>query len=465
MLLDEFSQAGKHVLDSEMAVLGCLLQSPRAVSEVLEVLTANCFYRPAHGLVFQAVADVVADKGADAVDHLTVRERLAQKGQLVEAGGQSYLFDLEQQAPAISNAMFYAGIVLEHAQRRQLRVVAKKIEDIAVSPDAMTPNEMVDMAADVVASIRVDAPEDGFTSIDPVLREVFADIDQAFEGIAIKPGYDAHIAALSRRVGGWSPGEVYVVGAATNMGKTAFGRGEAINLVRQTTTLPGGEVVNVPVLYVSAEVSEKQMARLLLSSYSGVAQKAIRGGRAMSEVEYKQVGDVAEEFLHLPLYFLCSGALTPARIAAKCEVINRKHGINPVVIVDYVQALVGTSNGGSKTYAIDEFMKRCKDHARDKDVAYIVLSQLAREASKPDNKGDVRRPSMFDLADSSGIEKWAAAIILIFREEYYLARKEGREEAIMSLAELITAKNRYGSIGVDSCAWVPRKVRFMEEAQ
>jgi replicative DNA helicase len=135
-----------------------------------------------------------------------------------------------------------------------------------------------------------------------------------------------------------------------------------------------------------------------------------------------------------------------------------------VVIVDYVQAIVRASGSGSKAYAIDDFMKEIKDHARDKDVCYIVLSQIAREASKPDSKGDVRRPTHFDLADSSGIEKWAAAITLIHREEYYLARKEGRKEIAQSLAELITSKNRYGPVGVDRCAWVPSKVRFMEEA-
>lgn len=184
----------------------------------------------------------------------------------------------------------------------------------------------------------------------------------------------------------------------------------------------------------------------------------------MGQDEYQDVASVAERFYNLPLYLLCSGALTPRRFAAKCESIRRKHGINPVVIVDYVQAVVRASGGGSKAYAIDDFMKEIKDHARDKDVCYIVLSQVAREVSKPDSKGEYRRPTIFDLADSSGIEKWAAAIILIHREEYYLSRKEGRKEAAQSLAELITAKNRYGAIGVDRSAWVPSKVRFMEEA-
>lgn len=463
-MIDEFSHAGKHVLDSEMALLGCIIQSPRAASEVLETITSQYFYRPAHGLIFDAITEVAGDKGVDAVEHLTVRERLTQKGKLVDCGGASYLFDLENAAPAPSMAMHYAGIVMEHAQRRQLRVVAKKIEEIAVSPDSMTPNEMVDLAADVLTSIRVQTAEDGFTELTPVIKEIFDDIERAMSGEVIKPGYDAHIGGLSARVGGWLPGEVYVVGGATGMGKTAFGRGEAIGILEQKVTLPDRGEANVPVLYVSAEVGEKQMARLLLSSYSGVSQKAIRGGRVMGQDEYQDVASVAERFYNLPLYLLCSGALTPRRFAAKCESIRRKHGINPVVIVDYVQAVVRASGGGSKAYAIDDFMKEIKDHARDKDVCYIVLSQVAREVSKPDSKGEYRRPTIFDLADSSGIEKWAAAIILIHREEYYLSRKEGRKEAAQSLAELITAKNRYGAIGVDRSAWVPSKVRFMEEA-
>ena len=463
-MIDEFSQAGKHVLDMEMALLGCLLQSPRAVSEVLETVTASNFYRPAHGIIFETISEIAKDKGVEAVEHLTVRERLTQKGQLVDCGGQSYLIDLENNAPALSMAMYYAGIVLEHAQRRQLMAVSKKIEEIALLPDAMTPNEMVDLAADVLSAIRIQTAEDGFTELTPVIKRIFDEIERSMSGEVIKPGYDAHIAGLSARVGGWLPGEVYVVGAATNMGKTAFGRGEAIGILEQKTVIPERGEVNVPVLYVSAEVSEEQMTRLLLSSYSGVSQKAIRGGRPMSEVEYQDVANVAERFYGLPLYLLCSGVLTPRRFAAKCESIKRKHGLNPVVIVDYVQAIVRASGSGSKAYAIDDFMKEIKDHARDKDVCYIVLSQLAREASRVDTKGDVRKPTIFDLADSSGIEKWAAAITLIHREEYYLARKEGRKEISQSLAELITSKNRYGPVGVDRCAFVPAKVRFVEEA-
>lgn len=463
-MIDEFSQAGKHVLDVEMALLGCILQSPRAASEVLEVVTASNFYLPAHNLIFETISEIAKSKGVDAIELMTVKERLAQKGKLVECGGQSYLMDLEIQGPAPSLAMYYAGKVLEHAQRRQLRVVSKKIEEIAVSPDDMTPNEMVDMATDAISAIRIETAEDGFTELTPVLKEIFDDIERAMSGEVIKPGYDAHIAGLSARVGGWLPGEVYVVGAATNMGKTAFGRGETIGILEQKTVIPDRGEVNVPVLYVSAEVSEKQMARLLLSSYSGVSQKAIRGGRVMGQDEYQDVASIAERFYNLPLYLLCSGSLTPKRFAAKCESIRRKHGLNPVVIVDYVQAIVRASGSGSKAYAIDDFMKEIKDHARDKDVCYIVLSQIVREACKPDSKGDVRRPTHFDLADSSGIEKWAAAITLIHREEYYLARKEGRKEIAQSLAELITSKNRYGPVGVDRCAWVPSKVRFMEEA-
>ena len=104
--------------DAEMSVLGCCLQSPKALADVMEVLHPSQFWLPAHQVIYKAILDVVERSGVDAVDNATVFQRLSETGQITHAGGRSYLFDLENEAPAISNAKTYAATVELQAQRR-----------------------------------------------------------------------------------------------------------------------------------------------------------------------------------------------------------------------------------------------------------------------------------------------------------------------------------------------------------
>ena len=80
-------------LAMEAAVLGAALQEKSATALVLERLTEAAFYSRPNQLIFAAIRDVAAER--QAVDILTVTQRLMAKGVMDRISGGLYLSELE----------------------------------------------------------------------------------------------------------------------------------------------------------------------------------------------------------------------------------------------------------------------------------------------------------------------------------------------------------------------------------
>ena len=79
-------------IDIEEAVLGAILLEPDVVVDVLDQLSAECFYKDAHRKIYDAIATL--SKRNDPVDILTVSDELRKRGDLDDIGGTAYLSQL-----------------------------------------------------------------------------------------------------------------------------------------------------------------------------------------------------------------------------------------------------------------------------------------------------------------------------------------------------------------------------------
>ncbi|HEY6745706.1 MAG TPA: DnaB-like helicase N-terminal domain-containing protein, partial [Mycobacteriales bacterium] len=98
----DFDRQPPQDIQAEQSVLGGMLLSKDAIADVVEVLRAGDFYRPAHQIVYDTILDLYG-RGEPA-DPVTVSAELTRSGQLLRVGGSPYLHTLISSVPTAANA-------------------------------------------------------------------------------------------------------------------------------------------------------------------------------------------------------------------------------------------------------------------------------------------------------------------------------------------------------------------------
>lgn len=115
-------------LHAEQATLGGMLLSKDVIGEVVELVTATDFHRPAHQMIYRAAVELYA-KGEPA-DAVTVADVLTKRRELDRAGGAPYLHTVLAAVPQAAQAAHYAQIVREKATLRRIEEAAIRIQQM-----------------------------------------------------------------------------------------------------------------------------------------------------------------------------------------------------------------------------------------------------------------------------------------------------------------------------------------------
>jgi replicative DNA helicase len=266
-------------------------------------------------------------------------------------------------------------------------------------------------------------------------------------------------------LGGLHPSDLIVLAGRPSMGKTALATNIAFNAAMTQMTNQGGATV----AFFSLEMSAEQLATRILAQESGVSSDRIRRGELTSD-DFPKFVEASRRLSSLPIHIDDTPALSVAALRTRSRRLKRQHGLG-LIVVDYLQLLDGTNSGKSKenrVQEISEITRSLKALAKELDVPVIALSQLSRAVEQRDDK----RPQLSDLRESGSIEQDSDVVMFVYREEYYLARKEPQTETdkhdiwqeninrSKNLAEVIVSKQRHGPIGTIHLAFDPRFTKF-----
>ena len=147
--------------------------------------------------------------------------------------------------------------------------------------------------------------------------------------------------------------------------------------------------------------------------------------------------------------------LLSLHLAIEQEELKKFYGLS-LVVVDYIQLMRSSSNkNDGRVQEISEITQGLKALAKELSVPVLALSQLSRAVEQRDDK----QPQLADLRESGSIEQDADVVMFVYREAYYLERKQPKlgsiEHAewqskmndVNGLADIILGKQRHGPTG------------------
>lgn len=414
-----------HNREAEEATVGAVLINPGVYFDLV-FLAADDFYIQRHKWIWEAYAKL--NEARMPVDLLTVSEELDNAGKLAEIGGSAYLTSLINQVPSSLNAESYARIVEGHAVRRKMIAAANKIASAAYN-EGITVEEAQEIANREINTASEDRRNDEADSAKRAMSKVY---DRAVKNAELradgKPtvtGLKTGLIDLDMLLLGIEPQESVIVAAPTGKGKTSF----MFDVARHNVLK---EKKNVAIF--SLEMNEEEVMRRFIAQEAEINSTKIKLGD-LSDGEWAKFTNTIElyEASQGKLFLSDIRNLTPAALRAKCMNLNRRFGLD-LVIVDYLQLMSSGINMANRALEVGYISRQIKILAGELDVPFISASQFSRSIENRTNK----RPTLADLKESSGIEQDANTVIFLHFDEY--AENNGVTEAIV-------AKRRDGATG------------------
>ena len=241
-------------VEAEQAVLGSMLLDKDAVTNAIEILKSEDFYREENKLIFSAMVSLYAR--SEPIDIITVKDELVSLGKLDVCGGIEFLAELSDKVPTTANVDNYIKIVEEKAVLRSLIKTSNELIDLGYD-QTYTAEEIVEKAEKSIFDLSKNRNKKGFAHIKEVLFETFEQIEKLYNQKEAITGIPTGFIDLDSKTAGLHGSELILVAARPAMGKTAF----ALNIATNAAVR-----ANVPVAIFSLEMSKEQLVQRILAS-------------------------------------------------------------------------------------------------------------------------------------------------------------------------------------------------------
>jgi replicative DNA helicase len=443
-----------HSPEAEQGVLGCVLLSPNeCMGECIEKLKdagQQVFYDLRHQTIYETLATMYDAR--EAVDLITLQQKLKDKQLLDQIGGIAYLSQLQDSVPSAANLSYYLEIVQEKFLLR--RMIATCTEVVGRVYDYEGDVEtLLDEVEKEILRINESRAQSTTSSVKELVGKAILTVENYFGRQGTLNGLGTGFPDLDRMTDGLHGQEMIVIAARPSMGKTSL----AMNIVEHVVLEQ-----NLPAGVFSLEMSAESLVLRMLCSIARVNLRSIREG-FMSEADFPKLTSAAGRLAKAKLLIDDTAGLSILDLRARARRMHQQHGIK-LFVIDYLQLLHSTSRRSqdNRQQEIADISSGIKALAKELKVPVLVLSQLNRELEKDKS----RKPRLSDLRESGAIEQDADVVGLLYKPSAG-DDEDGApaEEADGLPVNLLIAKQRNGPTGDINLTFLKSYTRFESAAK
>ncbi|NRE78505.1 replicative DNA helicase [Enterococcus faecium] len=433
-------------IEAEQAVLGSVFLDAETIIDATEYIEPKDFYRRGHQIIFETMIEL--NDRNEAIDVVTVKDRLEQANLLEDAGGLSYLSDLALAVPTAANIVYYAKIVEEKSLLRTLIQTATGIvtKGFEQGEEVQT---ILDDAERSILEVSEKRNRSGFLSIAEVLNSTIENIDRLAQNNEEITGLPTGYQGLDKMTAGFQPEELIILAARPAVGKTAF----ALNIAQNV-----GTKTDRSVAIFSLEMGAESLVNRMLCAEGSIEASHLRTGQ-LSEEEWSNLIVAMGSLSRANIFIDDTPGIKISEIRAKCRKLAQEKGNLGLILIDYLQLIEGNGKE-NRQQEVSDISRQLKKLAKELKVPVIALSQLSRGVEQRQDK----RPVLSDIRESGSIEQDADIVAFLYRDDYYEREggddDDGNEPKNDNVIEVIIEKNRSGARGTVELLFIKEYNKF-----
>ena len=434
-------------IEAEQSVIGSILLSNEIFDEINMIINYRNFYDPMHQKIFSAIEKLIFS--GMLANPITLKNHFENEKDDINI--PEYLVKITKFSSSSRQTIEYSKLIYDLYVKRELIKISENVID------ASKLNDLDNDGQKIIESFEkslFDLAEKGsfnssLVKFDEAMKMTIEMASNAYKNDEGIVGVPTGLTDLDDRLGGLHKSDLLIIAGRPSMGKTALATNIAYNAAKKIQD----DNKKSTVAFFSLEMSSEQLSTRILAEQSRIKSNDIRRGR-ISEDQFDKFIETSKNISELPLYIDETPAITIAALSNRARRIKRLYGLD-LVVVDYIQLMRASNFKDGRVQEISEITQGLKALAKELSVPVLALSQLSRAVEQRDDK----KPQLSDLRESGSIEQDADVVMFVYRESYYIERKEPRPATVehaewqakmnevSNLAEIIIGKQRHGPTG------------------
>ncbi len=450
-------------IEAEQAVIGSILVSNEMFDEINIIIESTNFYDPMHQKIFKSIENLIF-KGMLA-NPITLKNYFEDEKD--DLNVPEYLVKITKFSTSARQAIEYSKIIYDMFVRRELiKISEQTVDDVKLNElDKNGQNIIENTEKSLYELAEKGSYNSNIIKFDEAMKQTIDMASAAFKNEGGIVGVPTGLRDLDYKLGGLHQSDLIIIAGRPSMGKTSLATNIAFNAAKNLQD--SGKKSSIA--FFSLEMSSEQLSTRIISEQARISSNDIRQGR-ISDDQFDKFLETSKDIADLPLFIDETPALSIAAMSNRARRIKRRSGLD-MIVVDYIQLMRGTTfNKDGRVQEISQITQGLKAIAKELAVPVVALSQLSRQVEQRDDN----KPQLADLRESGSIEQDADVVMFVYREAYYLQRKQPREATVehaewqakmnevAHLAQIIIGKQRHGPIGNVTLEFEERFTKFKD---